>query len=338
MVVKFGVLIMPESVTGAAGLAKLAEEHGFDRVRLGDSQSVYRELYVCLGLAAAATSRVRIGPGVTNPLTRHPAVTASAIASVDEVSYGRAFLGLGAGDSAVYNLGLKGAPIAAIAEYVTAVRELLTQGRTTYQGRACHLMWARRRVPIYIAGHGPKALRLAGRLGDGVIIGLGLTPEAIAAAKEAIAHGAAESGRRLEDLDLWWWCVANIGSSRDEATYEMRMSLATAGVLLARSTFEGKKVPAPYQEPLRTLYREYVVQEHVLPGVERKNARLISELGLTDYLAERYALAGTPEDCIRRVEEVASRGANQLWLSTHVADKGGFIRLWGSQVIPRFAS
>lgn len=336
MSVKFGVLIMPESVAGAAELAKLAEDCGFDRVRLGDSQSVYRELYVCLGLAAAATSRVRIGPGVTNPITRHPAVTASAMASLDELSHGRAFLGIGAGDSAVSNLGLKGASVATLADAVTAIRELLARGQTTFRGQPCHLMWAHRRVPIYIAGHGPRALRLAGRLGDGVIIGMGLTPEAIAAAQGAIRQGAEESGRRLEDLDLWWWCVANVGRSRAEAVHEMRISLATAGVLLARVTFEGKQVPPQYQEPLRTLDREYVVQEHVLPGLERKNARLISELGLTDYLGERYALAGTPEECVRRVEEVAGYGANQLWLSTHVADKAGFIRSWGTHVIPRF--
>lgn len=166
---KFGVLIMPESVAGTAELAKLAEDHGFDRVRLGDSQSVYRELYVCLGVAAAATSRVRVGPGVTNPVTRHPAVTASAIASLDELSRGRGFLGIGAGDSAVYNLGLKGASTAALAEAVTAIRDLLVRGQTTYHGQPCHLMWAHRPVPIYIAGHGPKALRVAGRLGDGAI-------------------------------------------------------------------------------------------------------------------------------------------------------------------------
>lgn len=337
MGVKFGVLIMPESVAATAQLAKLAEDHGFDRVRLGDSQSVYRELYVCLALAAAATSRVPIGPGVTNPLTRHPAVTASAIASIDELSHGRAFLGIGAGDSAVYNVGLKGASVATLADSVTAIRALLTHGHTTYRGQPCSLMWAHRRVPIYIAGHGPKALRMAGRLGDGVIVGMGLTPEAIAAAKDAIRQGAEESGRRLEDLDLWWWCVANVGRSRDEAIHEMRISLATAGVLLARATFEGKQVPAPYHEPLRTLTREYVVQEHVLPGLERKNARLISALGLTEYLAQRYALAGTPEECAGRVEEVVRYGANQLWLSTHVADKAGFIRFWGTQVIPRFA-
>jgi hypothetical protein len=130
MSVKFGVLIMPESVAGAAELARLAEDSGFDRVRLGDSQSVYRELYVCLGLAAAATSRVRIGPGVTNPITRHPVVTASAIASVDELSHGRAFLGIGAGDSAVYNLGMKGASVATLADAVTAIRELLIRGQT----------------------------------------------------------------------------------------------------------------------------------------------------------------------------------------------------------------
>src|SRR5437763_15449220 len=99
---RFGIVFLPESLHGFGDLCREAEECGFDLLGVADSQSVFRELYVALTLAARETSRIRLGPVVTNPLTRHLVVTASAISSVDEISGGRAMLGLGSGDSAIY--------------------------------------------------------------------------------------------------------------------------------------------------------------------------------------------------------------------------------------------
>src|SRR5512139_2931545 len=102
---RFGIVLLPESLVGWGSLCRDVEEHGFDLLGIADSQSVFRELYVALTVAALNTSRIRLGPLVTNPLTRHPVVTASAISSVDELSGGRALLGLGSGDSAIYTIG-----------------------------------------------------------------------------------------------------------------------------------------------------------------------------------------------------------------------------------------
>ena len=94
---RFGIVFLPETLTGWGELCREAEDTGFEWLGVADSQSVFRELYVALTLAALHTRRVRLGPLVTNPLTRHLVVTASAIASVDELSGGRAVLGLGSG-------------------------------------------------------------------------------------------------------------------------------------------------------------------------------------------------------------------------------------------------
>ena len=102
---RFGIVLLPETLTGWGDLCREVEDAGFEWLGVADSQSVFREMYVALTVAALHTRRVRLGPLVTNPLTRHLVVTASAIASVDELSGGRAVLGLGSGDSAIYTIG-----------------------------------------------------------------------------------------------------------------------------------------------------------------------------------------------------------------------------------------
>ena len=104
MTARLGLLCLPRSVTSAVADARLAEDVGFSLVGVADSQSVFRELYATMALCAQATRRVRIGPAVTNPVTRHPAVAASGIATIDEIAPGRAVFGIGSGDSAILNL------------------------------------------------------------------------------------------------------------------------------------------------------------------------------------------------------------------------------------------
>jgi 5,10-methylenetetrahydromethanopterin reductase len=141
---RFGIIALPRSVQEAVEDARLAEAAGFHWLGMADSQSVYRELYITAALCAAATSRIRIGPTVTNPVTRHPAVTAAAIATLDEVSNGRAFCGIGTGDSAVLNLGERPVSLARLRAYVEAVRRLLRRRDTEYLGRRVHLGWPER--------------------------------------------------------------------------------------------------------------------------------------------------------------------------------------------------
>jgi len=107
-------------------LAKFADAHDFDSVYVGDSQMLWNDVWVALGMCAMATSRVRLGPGVTNTVTRHPAVTANAIMSVNMASNGRAVLGVGAGDSAVRTAGLSPARLGGIRNALVYMRALLT--------------------------------------------------------------------------------------------------------------------------------------------------------------------------------------------------------------------
>src|SRR5262245_18474108 len=148
--VRFGVVLLPESLAAFGALCREAEDQGFDWIGVADSQSVFRELYVALTLAALGTSRARLGPLVTNPLTRHLVVTASAIASVDELSGGRAVLGLGSGDSAIYTIGAPPATLAGLEDAVSTLGRLTAGEVVVREGRPWRVHRSMRRVPIYL--------------------------------------------------------------------------------------------------------------------------------------------------------------------------------------------
>lgn len=190
---------MPVSLTAIAEEARLADECGFDMLWTGDMQSTHRELYTSLMVLGGNTSKALIGPGVTNPVTRDPVVTASAVATLAEYTGGRAFLGIGAGDSALNNIGLRPARMRELEDYIVAVKNLLSTGTATFGDRELTLPWWKGKspIPVLMSAHGPKSLEMAGRIADGVIVGTGLTADAVDNALSHISRGAATSGRSL---------------------------------------------------------------------------------------------------------------------------------------------
>src|SRR5437879_1162259 len=148
---RLGLLCLPRSVASAVADARIAEEVGFSMVGVADSQSVLRETSATMALCPQAPRRVRIGPSVTNAITRHPAVAASAIATVDEIAPGRAFFGIGSGDSAILNLAERPSTLADMRAYVETVRALHTTGEVTWRGRTVRLTWVKRAIPLYLS-------------------------------------------------------------------------------------------------------------------------------------------------------------------------------------------
>ncbi|MEK7873121.1 MAG: LLM class flavin-dependent oxidoreductase [Chloroflexota bacterium] len=339
---KFGITIPPEgSLRDYIQWARLAEESGFELLGVTDSQSIRRELYATMAAVALNTRRIRFGPRVTNPITRHPAVAASALATVEEVAPGRVMAAVGSGFSSIENLGERPASLAQLREYIETIRGLHTSGVASYRGRTVRLTWARPRIPLFLAAHGPKTLQLAGEIADGVVVGTGVLPEVVADSLARIRIGAERSGRRLEDLDIWWFVVAYIASDRATAIDRVRTSLAGLGHGLARFTTEGKFIPPELVRPIQALYQAYATEEHVVTGAigeTRHNAQLLEDLGLKDYLAERFAIAGTAEECVARLRRIREAGVNKVWISIHFPEKVEFMERWSREVMPMFGS
>ncbi len=329
---KFGVTLLPDTLEALAQRARLAEEMDFDYVGVGDSQSLFRELYVSLSTVATSTQRVMLGPTITNSLTRHPAVTASAIASVNELSGGRAFLGIGSGDSAVLNLGLRPARVAELRHYVQTVRDLLAGETAEYRGRPAHVRWANARIPIVMAAEGPRTLAMAGEIADAAIVHTGLTAGILSDTVARIRHGERSAGRERGTVGVWAFAKCNIAGSRDGAIQEIKMALAASGHHVFAYTLEGKHVPQELQEAVHALRRQYQASEHEQLGPTR-NAALTDELGLTDYFADRFAVAGTPEECRSKARAIFEAGVDTLLITAIGPDPDNIILRFGREVI-----
>src|SRR5262245_34005133 len=175
----------------SARVAALAEAVGFDAVWVPDER-FYRDCYVTLAAVAQATRRVRLGPCVTDPYSRHPALTAVAAATLDELAGGRAVLGLGAGISGFAALGLRrGRPATALREAITLVRRLWAGEEVAQAGQIVRFhgrldFATPPSIPVFVAGRGPRILELAGEIADGVIIGALASPPTLAYALEHV--------------------------------------------------------------------------------------------------------------------------------------------------------
>ncbi|HET6369349.1 MAG TPA: LLM class flavin-dependent oxidoreductase, partial [Pseudomonadales bacterium] len=183
------------SVDAFAADVRRAEQLGWDAALQPDSQLRRRDTYVLLAAAARATERITLGPLLANPVNRHPTVTASSIATVDELAPGRVVLGWGVGDTAVRLAGLRPARVKELEEGTRLMRALLA-GEAVEVGAARPARLPHHRpVPVWIAAGGPKTLRMAGGVADGVFIRVGTHPANIATAVGAIRAGAVEAGR-----------------------------------------------------------------------------------------------------------------------------------------------
>lgn len=336
MTVRFGLLFMPTPPEQFARWTREADEAGFERIGIGDSQSLYRDVYVSATIAALNTERALIGPRVTNPVTRHPTVTASAIASVDELSGGRAFLAIGTGHSALLNIGQKPASRARLRAYVECMRTLFAEGEAEYDGRAVRLTWPERAVPIIIGAAGPKALELAGEIGDGVVVGCGMTQPAIDDAFRRLETGARRSGRTLADLDIWWYVPTNVHEDSTAAIEEIRPAVVSGAHAYFYGGVNGRNVPEDLTGQVQRLADEYVIDQHVRPGQSADNAALVDRLGLRDYIIERFGIAGNPDEVADRIRVLHARGIDNFWMSMHAGDKGRVVQLMRDHVMPQF--
>lgn len=335
MGLSFGISFAPNHPKEVAEWCRASEDCGFERVGLVDSQSIYRELYVSCTAGLQASKSITIGPRVTNALTRHPTVTASAMATMAELAPGRVFAGIGTGDSALINIGMRPIKLKALGEFVSCVRALMRGERVLYQGSELQLTWSKAEIPIYVSAHGPKTLEFSGQHADGIVYGDGVGKEIVKDALSSVATGAAKAGRAVEDVDIWWGLCGNVGNSREEAMTQIKMLLAAKANHLARFPDQNKHVPPEFREVLERIHKGYSYLEHQKPGENTTNARLVSESGLESYLAGRYAIVGTPEDCLMRLRELEQMGVRKIWLNVHFNDKIGFMKKWSREVMAK---
>jgi 5,10-methylenetetrahydromethanopterin reductase len=270
---------------------------------------LWRDVYIHLACAALRTSKLRLGPGVTNPLTRHPLTTASLLATLDDVSDGRADLVAGTGYSSAYIIGRKAATRAQMREATELWRSIFSGRRTQLGGLEIECAPAYPKLPIYLAATGPKMLELAGEVADGVLIFVGAAPGAVAWALEHVDIGVARAGRKREDVKRMLVLVTNVDADRERAIEQMRP--AAAALCRHRHApllFERAGLPPPPARP-QGLKDPYPDLGHAMDWEEAKRV----SAHVPDRAVEAMVALGSGDEVADRVKELVGLGLDAVW-------------------------
>jgi len=290
------------------------EAAGFDGIGYLDSQMINRDLWVTMAAAATATSRIRLVTAVTNPVTRHISVVASAAASVDDLAPGRVEVWIGRGFSAINLAGLPEATTAQLRTAILDFKRLLAGDWDVFPGTHSRMRNAGHKVPIYLAAAGPRTIRLAGEVADGLLLAAEPKPESWERALGLVAEGAREAGRDPSEIDLCVQALTCIRETREEA-------LRWAGPLLVlrlddeewlrREGIDAKGVKVPagltgmYPDPLHAEDSEKALELAATVPLE-----------LRAQIADRLGMIGTPEDVIGKLKTMSAAGIRNVFMRT----------------------
>jgi 5,10-methylenetetrahydromethanopterin reductase len=288
-------------------LVRLAEELGFD-VLWHSNERFYRDLWVNMTMSAMLTSRIRLGTAIVEPYAVHPALTAVALATLDDVARGRAILGIGAGGSGFPALGVaRQRPARAIREAIEMIRRFLGGERVDYAGELISFRGAqlhfktRADIPIYVATRGKAVLQLAGEVADGVMMATHATPQGVAYAIGEVEKGLRRAGRRREDIRLMARVDCCVLPERQVARDGVKQMLAFMLFLSYpdRGFVEqaGLRVPDDLERLIAR--REYDLMHDA--------GRLIPE-----EFVDAFAWAGTAEDVAAQIARIVRLGVREI--------------------------
>jgi 5,10-methylenetetrahydromethanopterin reductase len=297
--------------THAGELAARAEAAGWDGIAFTDSQNLTGDVFAGLAVAAKATTRLGLATGVTNPVTRHAAAAASGIATIQALSNGRAVLGIGRGDSALFQIGREPAPLAVFEPFLRDLATYLRGGGVKQNGFESRIRWLDASlppVPVDVAATGPRVIELAACVADRITFAFGANPERL---RWGIAKArAARAAAGLDPAGLEFGAFANVAPHADAS---VARELARGGVGtfahfsgMAGSSAEG--VRAEDRAVFERIHAHYDRPHHTLG-----RARHAAELD--DAFLDRFAVLGPTRDCVARLRELADVGLTKLVLT-----------------------
>jgi probable F420-dependent oxidoreductase len=334
MAIEFGVTILPDPpYTRFLELLVLAEENGFDAGWTYDSHILWQESVPLLGLAATATTTMKLGHFVTNPGTRDPTVLASAYATLHDISRGRMVMGIGRGDSARRVIGQQPVKMAEFEESLRMIKDLMNGRKVEWNGKELELTWAvgKPEIPLYVAGYGPKALAVAGRVGDGVIIQL--ADPAIIQWIMATARASAEkAGRDPDALECIIGAPSKVSDDLEQAREEVRWFPAMVSNhvmdLIERYGWDSD-IPSELTDFVKAR-KFYDYKDHSRVGAAHGEF-------VTDEICDRFCVIGSAEDCTAKLRELESVGVDQfnVYLMTNAQEET--LEAYGRDIIPQFA-
>jgi probable F420-dependent oxidoreductase len=332
----FGVTVLPDPPFSRwLELIQLAERHGFGYAWTYDSHVLWQESVPMLAVAARETSKIRLGHFVTNPATRDPTVLASAYATLQDLSNGRMAMGIGRGDSAVRVIGRQPMKVAEFERSCAMVRAFMNGGEVEWNDKQLQLKWVRPElppIPMWIAGYGPRALAVAGRVADGVIIQLA-DPEIIQWIMATARQAAEEAGRDPAQLKCIVGAPAHISDDLADAREQVRWFPAMVSNhvmdLIDRYGADGSAVPKALTDYVQAR-KFYDYNEHSRVGAAHGEF-------VTDEICDRFCVLGTAEQAKAKLQDLQGIGVDQfnIYLMTHGQEET--LQAFGDEIIPELA-
>src|SRR5256886_11263662 len=332
----FGVTVLPDPpYPRFLELIRLAESHGFECGWTYDSHVLWQESAPLLALAARDTSKIKLGHFVTSPGTREPTVLASAYATLHDLSDGRMVMGIGRGDSARRYIGQQPVKVAEFERRVAMIRDFMNGRPVTWNDKELQLKWVRPElpeIPMWVAGYGPKALAVAGRVGDGVIIQLA-DPEIISWIMDTARRAAKEAGRDPSQLK----CIVgapshvtdDLADARDQVRWFPAMVSNHVMDLIEPYGGDGRSAPqAPTHYVQARKFYDY--NDHSRVGAAHGEF-------VTDEICDRFCVIGNAEQINAKLKELESVGVDQFNVDLMTHGQEETLQAYGDEIIPDFA-
>ena len=336
MPMSFGVTVLPDPpYQRLIELLVLAESHGFEYGWTYDSHVLWQESFPLLTLAAQATTTMKLGHCVTNPGTREPTVLASAYATLHDISNGRMVMGIGRGDSARRYIGQQPVKVAEFEHALAMIREFVNGREVNWNEKDLQLKWVRPElpeIPIWVAGYGPKALAVAGRVGDGVIIQLA-DPQIVTWIMDTARKAAEEAGRDPAALK----CIVSapshisddIAAAREQVRWFPAMVSNHVMDLVERYGFDSD-IPQALTDYVKAR-KFYDYNDHSRVGAKHGDF-------VTDEICDRFCVLGTPEQATAKLRELEGVGVDQFNIYLMTEGQEEVLQAYGDHIIPGFAA
>jgi len=285
-----------------------AEALGFDSVWIADVQLSMKDCFTALTLCAVNTSKIMLSTGVANPITRHPSIIANTFTALNEVSNGRAIVGLGTGWTGVFPIGLKPSTIKYLEESIITIRKLCS-GEEVPGGEKgpYRMVTSTGPIPIYIAANQPRILRMCGRVADGVILMGGANEDMVRWQIDHVRHGAEQAGRTMDDIKLHLWANISLSEDLDQARDDVSHWVASQ----AETFSKWKELPEflePYKADFEAASKSYNRLEHMSQHAGHK--RVVSA-----ELIDLQAIVGGADACLERIRKLETLGLHGVTLS-----------------------
>ena len=328
---QFGITIKPDiTIDRIISLTRQAESAGFTYGWIFDSHVIWMEPFPLLTLMAANTKTMRLGTCVTNPAVRDVTVASSLFATLNVASHGRMQMGIGRGDSSRRVLGKKPTTLENLEDFVKTFRELNAGRPVDHEGVSARFTWANGGVPpVWIAGYGPKALRTAGRIGDGVILQFA-DPDLISWCLGFVREGAREAGRDFSKIEVMAaapvWASDDLAVARDKVRWFP--ALVSNHVLDLVSKYKPEELPEGLVSYVRDRGK-YDYLHHCEVGSDNANF-------VTDEVIDRFCLVGPIEQHRKKLETLCKVGVTQFNIYLMCGEEEKTLEVYGRDVLPQY--